>query len=303
MRLFYKALAGRATHPAATARMFLFFLAVTFASEAVVMAMLPMLVQPFASQTVEAAVDASLLTAVLAPIVWWLFIRPVQRLDAARALLLERFLAVQEEERQRMARDLHDGLGQDLTSMLLRLRVIEQTSAEQAVRENAAAIRSIAAEALTDLRRVVREARPLVLDDLGLAAAMEKQLVDVACVSGIDTALSWHGDRGKRFPPDVETVLYRVVQEAVTNAIRHSQAERIEVSVVDGYGEVGVRVTDNGSGFDVQKALHGDRQPFGMLAMRERIAHVGGSIDCVSQLGKGTTVEIRVPYERSEAIA
>lgn len=298
MRLLFRALAGRATNRAASGRMFLFFLGVTFMSEVFVMILMAV---GFPSGTPRAAVaiiDASLLTMVLGPLVWWVFIRPMQSLHDVRGRLLERLMASQEDERRRIASDLHDGLGQELTSILLRARVLGQITEEPRVRESAESIREIAASALDGIRRVVRETRPPVLDDIGLEAAIERQGRDLAEASGIAIGLKWLAAPGVRWHPDTETALYRIVQEAVVNAVKHSGARHIDVAIREEDGRITVSVADDGTGFGVKGVLEGQRRPFGLLNMRERAAQVGGTVTFHGTEGRGSTVTVVVPVDR-----
>lgn len=276
-------------------RFFIVFLAVMFALELAIMAVLPRIVPRDAPPLVAAVIDGAVLTAVLGPLVWFGFVRPVQRLHESRGLLLDRLLSAQEDERRRIAADLHDGLGQNLTTMLLRLSVITESAATDAVRENAAALREIASTSLAEIRELVRETRPPALDDLGLAAALERQLADVAAATGLAATLSWPDGDSRRFAPEIETAVYRVVQEAVTNAVRHAAAGHIEVRVAATDETLTVEVQDDGRGFDVRAALQPARQPFGLLGMRERVAVCGGSVDVTSEPGRGTVVTARVP--------
>jgi signal transduction histidine kinase len=279
-------------------RFFVVFMATMFVLELGIMAVLPRLVPEGAPPLAAAVVDGAVLTAVLAPLVWFGFVRPVQRLHEGRGLLLDQFLSAQEDERRRIAADLHDSLGQNLTTMLLRLSVIADTAATDAVRENAAALRGIASSSLEELRELVRKTRPPALDDLGLAAVLERQLTDVATATGIATRFSWPGETERRFSPEIETAVYRVVQEAVTNAVRHAAAGRIEVTLAATDAALTATIRDDGRGFDVRAALQPERQPFGLLGMRERVAALAGSVDVVSEPGRGTVVEARIPLRR-----
>jgi signal transduction histidine kinase len=276
------------------------FMATMFALELGIMVVLPRVVPRGSHPLAAAVIDGAVLTAVLAPLVWYCFVRPVQRLHESRGILLDKFLSAQEDERRRIAADLHDGLGQNLTTMLLRLSVIADTAVSDAVRENAAALRAIASTSLEELRELVRETRPPALDDLGLAAALERQLADMATATGIATTFSWPGDHDRRFAPEIETAVYRVVQEAVTNAARHAAADRIEVTLAATDTELTVAIRDDGQGFDVRAALQPERQPFGLLSMRERVATLDGSVDVTSEPGRGTVVEARIPLPRGE---
>ncbi|MFM8734086.1 MAG: sensor histidine kinase [Pirellulales bacterium] len=295
MRLLAEALAGRASDFGASIRLFFLFLLTTFVVEALVMAVLPWLLPSTMPPMAGAMLDATLLTVVLAPVVWRVFLVPLWRLHDDRGRLLERILSAQETERTRIARDLHDGLGQNLTSMLLHLRVIEDTSTNDVTREHVGTLRRIAATSLEDLHRVVRETRPPVLDDLGLSAAVEKQLGDIQEASGIAATFIGADQVVERLPAALETALYRIIQEAVTNAIRHSRASHLTVKFTRSDDEALITVADDGGGFHVTSVLNGEQPPFGLLGMQERIRPFGGSVTFTSDAGRGTTVHVRVP--------
>ncbi len=283
-----------------TAGFFLAFLAVVFAVEFAIMAVLPLVVPPAAPAWTASLLDGAALTAILAPLVWFGFVRPTQRLHESRGQLLDRLLAAQEEERRRIAADLHDGLGQNLTTILLRLRVLEDSATSGPERDNAAALRGIAAASLAEVRQMVRATRPPVLDDCGLAAAIERQLEEVAAATGLEVSLVWPRGEEVRFAPEIETALYRAIQEAVTNAIRHADGRRLTVSVAAGADAVTATVRDDGRGFDVREALLAARRPFGLLGLRERVAPLAGTVDVTIEPGHGTTVVIRIPFPRGD---
>ena len=300
MRLHTQAWHTKGSGPVAAAWVFAIFLVAVVAVEFGIMLILPRLIPRAASETQTAILDATILAVILAPLAWLGFVRPLRKLSATRGKLLEQLLASQEAERRRLAADLQDGLGQNLTTVLLRLKVIEDTAQVPAVLENAAALREIVADSLAEIRRMVRNARPPVLDDLGLAAALERQLEEVAAATGITGGVTWHG-AAARLPESVETVVYRVVQEAVTNAARHAAAGRIDVSIDCQRDFVVATVEDDGRGFDVRLALRPERHPFGLLSMRERAASLGGSIDVASGSGGGTRVRMTLPLRDERA--
>lgn len=279
----------------AAVRFFLLFLGTLFGCELVIMLALTAILPRDTSPWVGSLADAAMLTAVLAPLLWWLFVRPAQRLTESRRLLLERVLFAQEEERRRIAADLHDGLGQSLTSVLLRLAAIEQEATVPNVRSSAAATRDVVSHALDEIRRLVRDTRPPVLDDLGLVAAVEKLLEDIATAAGLESSFSSRDDVGGRLPPAVETTVFRVVQEALTNAVRHANCRRITVEIGVGPSEIRATIRDDGTGFDVAATLQDSRRPFGLLSMRERVEPFGGSVSITSRRDRGTVVEVRLP--------
>lgn len=301
MRLLTQALTARTAGPAAAARLLAFFLLITFTVEMLVMLLLPWLVPGDASPVVVGCVDALLLAVILGPIAWRVFLTPLARMHDARGLLMGHILSAQEDERSRISRDLHDGLGQSLTSILLRLRVLEDSCTGDAERANVAAIRQVTADALADLRRLVHETRPPILEELGLGAALEKQLVDARTASGIDTTLICHGCDDRRLPVAIETALYRVIQEAVTNTLKHAAADRLTVTVTIGPEDVTASVVDDGTGFNVAAVRNDGHRSFGLLGMTERLRPFAGTVTLSSSAGTGTTVTFRIPLPPPEA--
>jgi two-component system sensor histidine kinase NreB len=213
---------------------------------------------------------------------------------------MSHILSAQEDERSRISRDLHDGLGQSLTSILLRLRVLEDSATGETERANVAAIRQVTADALADLRRLVHETRPPILEELGLGAALEKQLVDARTASGIDTTLICHGCDDRRLPVAIETALYRVIQEAVTNTLKHAAADHLTVTVTIGPDDVTASVVDDGTGFDVAAVCNDGHRSFGLLGMTERLRPFAGTVTLNSTIRQGTTVTFRIPLLQPE---
>jgi signal transduction histidine kinase len=152
--------------------------------------------------------------------------------------------------------------------------------------------RELVADALRQVRRLASDLRPTVLDDLGLGAALERLVADIGGRHGIRVTLERDGiDSRDRLPPPLETVAYRVVQESLTNVVRHAGAARVSVDVRAEAGRVLVRVVDDGTGFDV--AASG--ASLGLRGMAERAHLAGGRLRITSQQGSGTTVELEIP--------
>ena len=193
----------------------------------------------------------------------------------------------QELERRRLARELHDETGQALASILLGLRALE----EQVGVEPIAAIRGLVASALDDVRRLTVELRPPALDDFGLAAAVERlaHVTSARSGLGIDVDVA---DRAVALPPGHETALYRIVQEALTNIVKHAQAHAASIVVTGGQGTVRAVIEDDGVGFDVGAIREG---ALGLVGMRERVLLLGGRLEVESAPGAGTTVLIELP--------
>lgn len=215
------------------------------------------------------------------------FNRMMDRLEHERAEAADAVLLAQEHERARLARDLHDEVNQALTAVLLRL----QATALAAPPELAAELREtqvVATQAMGELRRLAHELRPTALDDLGLAAALRTQIEGFAAKAGIDARLQLSGDVDS-FREDEQLVVYRVVQESLSNAARHAGAHHITVTVRRKGARGAVRISDDGCGIDPQ-AVRGH----GLAGMRERARQAGGSLDVLSTPGGGTTIELEL---------
>ncbi|MCS6843266.1 MAG: histidine kinase [Caldilineales bacterium] len=212
--------------------------------------------------------------------------------DAARTRLLEQLINAQEEERKRIARELHDSVGQALSSLMLGLKMLAQTDSLDAARQQAEALRRQAVETLEQVRVLSRQLRPSVLDDLGLAAALERYVDEFARLYP-HIAVDLHCNLAERLPPPVETTLYRIVQEAMTNAARHGQPTLISVLLTRRDGHVQAIVEDDGCGFDVEAARRSGRS-VGLHGMAERAELLGGRLDIESSQD-GTAVYVEVP--------
>jgi two-component system, NarL family, sensor histidine kinase DevS len=204
---------------------------------------------------------------------------------------LRRVVEAQELERKRLARELHDETGQALTSILLRLKSLEEARDEDALRTAVGSLREIVVTTLQDVRRLAVELRPTALDDFGLVPALERLSDGFAEQTGIAVELeSRLGDR--RLPSELETVLYRVVQEALTNVAKHARASHVSILLHERDGVVAAVVEDDGRGFARGAATDGG---LGLVGMRERVALVDGRLDIESAEGSGTTIVVEVP--------
>lgn len=211
--------------------------------------------------------------------------------EQARTDLVQRLLTAQEEERRRLSRELHDEIGQALTGLLVGLRLVENDPVENQGR--LPYLRDLAARTLESVRHLSRELRPAVLDDMGLVAAIRRHVEDFQQIHGIKTTVQVVGTEERRLPPAVETTLYRVVQEALTNVARHSGASYAGVLLnLNGPTALAI-VEDDGQGFDPESRRSG----LGLAGMRERTALVGGSITIESRPGGGTTIYVKVPVK------
>lgn len=199
-------------------------------------------------------------------------------------------MAAAEQERRRWARELHDETLQGLGGLQVLLSsALRRSEPEQVVTAVRAAVAEIGTE-IEKLRTLITELRPAALDELGLQPALESLADRVAAVEGIvvttDVALDAAAGAAGRLSPELETVLYRLVQEALTNVAKHARAEHVEVTVVARDGRVELTVQDDGSGFDVTQPRSG----FGLIGMQERVVLADGTLEVRSAPGEGTTV-------------
>jgi signal transduction histidine kinase len=205
--------------------------------------------------------------------------------------VLRRIVEAQELERRRLARELHDETGQALTSILLGLKSIEEAENGQAARQATEELRERVVTTLQDVRRLALELRPKVLDDFGLVSALERLAETFEEATGIRVELE-ATPKVDRLPGDMETALFRIVQEALTNVVKHAQATRVSVLVTRRPGGVAVIVEDDGRGYDTERTRS---DGIGVLGMRERVELLGGRLSVESSPGAGTTVAAEVP--------
>lgn len=211
--------------------------------------------------------------------------------------LLHQAVGAQEAERRRIARELHDATGQSLTAIALGLRGVESIldSTPALAARQIGELKSFSTEALGELRRIIADLRPSQLDDLGLVPALRWYLQEFEKRYAIPVDFSVEGTRG-RLPPEYETVLFRIVQEALTNTAKHARASQASVSLSVCPAEVAVTITDDGCGFDVQEQLHNNQRPgWGLLGIQERASLLGGQCELDTAPGRGTTVRVHVP--------
>ena len=204
---------------------------------------------------------------------------------------LRRIVQAQELERRRLARELHDETGQALTSILLGLRSIEEAGDRETARAAAQEVRDLVVSTLQDVRRLAVELRPKVLDDFGLVSALERLADTFEESTGISVELE-AGTSGERLPGELETALYRIVQEALTNVVKHANATRVSVLLTRREGAAAVVVEDNGRGFDPDVP---SPEGIGLIGMRERLELIGGRLRVESSPSAGTTVVAEVP--------
>jgi PAS domain S-box-containing protein len=222
----------------------------------------------------------------------------IKQAEAMHRLLLERTLSAQEEERRRIARELHDEAGQMLTALLVGLRTLEDARKLAEAKAQGQRLREIAAQAIDEVGRLARGLHPTVLDDLGLGVALSRYAAEYTKTHNIAVELTLNEVDSSNLPPAVQIALYRILQEALTNVARHSGAKAVSIRFHRSAVAVEVAVVDDGRGFDA-KAVAVSSHRLGIQGMRERAAMLGGSVSFLSQ-PKGTKILVQVPLANQD---
>ena len=212
--------------------------------------------------------------------------------------LSRRLLQAQEDERQRLARDLHDEAAQALTSLLVHLRLLERAHTPEEAQQRVLELRELTAQALDEVRRVALDLRPTILDDLGLGPALEWRVDEFNRADGVRATV--HLNRlEQRLPRETELALYRVGQEALNNVAKHAGARTVNVRLHNADDAVILEIADDGCGFDPGQRYEDRVRGLGLAGMHERMAMVGGTLSIASRADCGTTITARAPV-RSE---
>jgi len=222
----------------------------------------------------------------------------VQRKEALRGHLLQRAITAQEEERKRVARELHDEFAQTLTALIMSLEAAEAAIPPDldAVRQHLMRTKKLTAQTLNETRQLIVELRPTLLDDLGLLPAIRWYARLVLEPRHIRTQIHVRGEQ-RRLKPELETVLFRIAQESLSNVARHAGATKAEISLLYKPDEILLEVADNGQGFDASVVLDPDdpTRSLGIRGIQERVFLAGGKLDIDSGPGKGTTIRVVIP--------
>ena len=214
-----------------------------------------------------------------------------ERNERARADLLGRLVFAQEDERRRIAREMHDQFGEQLTALGHRIASLKEAVTDRPeLRERVDALQAVAQQLDRDVDHLVWELRPTALDDVGLPAALSNYVQNWSARSGIGAQLHASSLLDDRLEPQTETTLYRIAQEALTNVAKHSRATHVELILERTPEHVLLMVEDDGVGF----APDGTTGGFGLLGMQERASLVGASLEIESALGQGTTILVRM---------
>ncbi len=270
-------------------------LAIIFGAEYTVMLILPWLVPQRSSRLLESAVDAVVLTLLLAPVLWWTLVRPLREVIRLRTQFLADLFAQIESDRRQTAYELHDGVGQALTLLISGLRSARSCRVNAECTSRVNGFKQLAENALAEVRRLASGLRPSLLDDLGLAPALERLVDDVRRHHPIQISLDLAGVIGVSLPEQVATTVFRNVQEALANVIKHSRAQQATVQVRLVNGTVLGEVSDDGCGIDPPRLRTLPPGHLGLRGMQERATLLGGEFSISSVPGQGTRVALSIP--------
>ncbi|MGO0122110.1 sensor histidine kinase [Desulfothermobacter acidiphilus] len=219
----------------------------------------------------------------------------------SRQDLAMKVLEAQEEERRRIAREIHDGPAQSMASVVLRVEYCLKllTKKPEAMSKELVALQELVRGSLQEVRKIIYDLRPMALDDLGLVAALEQFLDHVRVLHQLEVEFVVMGSP-RRLPGPQEAAIFRIVQEAVNNTIKHAAATRVMVKLEFVNRRLNLVVKDNGKGFVVQKVSKGPRKGFGLWSMRERAELLGSELGIFSNPGQGTVITLSVPLAGEE---
>lgn len=226
-----------------------------------------------------------------------------QMLESAknRQLLGLRIIMAQEEERKRISREIHDGIAQSMANLVLRTEYAERMLAKQEyehVQNEFKYLKGQVRSGLEEVRRIIFNLRPMALDDLGLVPTLRKFVQDFEERTKIRTTFESHG-RARRMPPGLEIAVYRFVQEAFMNALKHAQASEIHMRMSVNQKTMEIQIRDNGIGIDLEelneKVSSGNH--FGIIGMKERVELLEGEFQMEGQPGEGTQITLKIPVE------
>ena len=224
--------------------------------------------------------------------------------EKLRVALLRKIVRAQEDERKRIAREIHDHIGQQMTGLKLKLQLLEEEyKQEDKLNKQITELKLIANQIDSEVDFLAWELRPSVLDDLGLVPALKNFVEDWSKHFNIPAEFHQIGLDGKPLLPEIEINLYRIGQEALNNISKHAKAKNVSALLERRDGTVSLIIEDDGKGFKPNKkaVMTGDDRGMGLLGMKERAELIGGSFEIESSAGNGTTVFVRVPAQFDEA--
>jgi signal transduction histidine kinase len=224
----------------------------------------------------------------------WLHLKLVEK-EAARQMLLRSLVEAQEDERKRLARELHDGAGQTLTGLLVRLKTIEKKAAVPHLQNDLRSMQSLVSETIEQIRTLAHQLRPAALEQFGLPLALESLVKEISENDGMEASCQCNVINNE-VPDEIAAVLYRIAQEGMTNILRHAHCSHVSLMVESNAHGVSMVIDDDGVGFDPSTlGVDNRKRHLGLISMRERAEILGGTLDVYTAPGKGTTIQVRVP--------
>lgn len=222
----------------------------------------------------------------------------LKRIERDRSHLLRRLFSIQEEERKRISRDLHDSIGQSMMSLVLGLNNLQAVTDPADIQSGMNDLIRLAGNTLNEVRTLSRGLRPTELDDLGLLPALEQLLSNIQNVTSLEVDFCYP-DSLRPLSRDVQTAIFRIVQEAMSNVGKHANAKTVSVILVDEGNRIRLVIEDDGQGFDPDHVQQGRTEGchLGLISIRERLAPLGGNYQIESQRNSGTSLYITIPLE------
>ncbi|MFO1441840.1 HAMP domain-containing protein [Bacillus sp. Bva_UNVM-123] len=228
--------------------------------------------------------------------------REVKKKEEVRLMLLEKLIHVQEEERKRISRELHDETSHSLSSMLVELKLLEEGNGELK-KSSINHLRSLVRKTIEEVHQMAWQLRPSILDKFGLKVAIERHIQEFQQSTNIETDLIISGQQ-RVLSPELETTVFRLIQESLTNITKYAKASSVSIIILSTAQQMSVVIEDNGIGFDASTVLGEEpsKDHLGLVGMHERIALLNGTLQIESEIGKGTTILAKIPLtlDRSE---
>lgn len=231
-------------------------------------------------------------------------VRALKEKEELQSILLNKIIDVQEDERKKISRELHDETSQALTSIIVGLRMLSEHIGGEDERRRIIEMRDLVAKTLDDVHRLAVELRPVLLDDLGLVAAAQRYIENYSRQYAIPADINFAGLSRERFRPEIEITLYRILQETLTNIAKHAQATHVRVLLKKARQKITLSITDNGVGFNAASLQSAAvNSSLGIYGMRERVVLLDGVFTIRSEVGAGTTVMVEIPLNTKKAQA
>lgn len=275
-------------------------LAVISFTEYLIMRFLSHVLGGSTSLLAAAVVDSVLLTMIAAPLLWLTIVRPLRKAAQVRERFVDDLFGAIEEERRRIAHEVHDGVGQSVMLLISGLRSLSQAGQPDETRRKERDLLSYAQQALADLKRVSLGLRPSLLDDFGLKPAIEHLVAEIQTHSSLKVRVDLDAVAEQRFGDDVETHLYRIVQESLNNIVKHAAATKVELLLIRDGELLRLEISDDGIGIEPTRldgALRSGGH-LGMIGMRQRAKLLGGEFAVGPNGARGTRIIVSFPFPR-----